>query len=403
MNAQKLWTKNFILTSLSALFSALVFYIAMTTLAMYAVISFEASASIAGLVASIFVIGGVIGRIFSGSYIERIGRRKIILLSSILFFLASSAYLLSVGIVPLLTIRFLHGVTFGILHNALSTVVISFIPKARLGEGIAFFSLHFTIAIALGPFIGMFFIQNFSYKMLFAACAISALLCSLFTFFIKIEEPVFTNEQIAHFKGKISLRNIFEYGAVPIAFVMIFMSLCYSGITAFLNSSTAEMRLSYIASAFCLVYGVCMMVFRPLAGKLLDKKGDNIVMFSTIIFYAASLFMIAFARSSVPFLIAAVFLAIGYGNILNIGYTIAVKSVDPHRVSTATSTYFVFSEIGLGIGPMILGLVVTWKGFSTMYLVEAGIIILSIPLYYALHGKHAHKRANPVSNNSVET
>jgi MFS family permease len=124
MNAQKLWTKNFILTSLSALFSALVFYIAMTTLAMYAVISFEASASIAGLVASIFVIGGVIGRIFSGSYIERIGRRKIILLSSILFFLASSAYLLSVGIVPLLTIRFLHGVTFGILHNALSTVVI---------------------------------------------------------------------------------------------------------------------------------------------------------------------------------------------------------------------------------------------------------------------------------------
>lgn len=60
MNSQKLWTKNFILATLSGLFAAMVFYITMTTLALYADESFQASASIAGLVASIFVLGSVV-------------------------------------------------------------------------------------------------------------------------------------------------------------------------------------------------------------------------------------------------------------------------------------------------------------------------------------------------------
>ncbi|WP_229249981.1 MFS transporter [Desulfosporosinus shakirovi] len=77
-------------------------------------------------------------------------------------------------------------------------------------------------------------------------------------------------------------------------------------------------------------------------------------------------------------------MALGYGNILNMGQTIAIKSVDPHRIGTATSTYFVFSDTGMGLGPLIMGFIVTWKGFSSMFQVEAGIVTLSILLYYVL-------------------
>lgn len=399
MNSQKLWTKNFILATLSGLFAAMVFYITMTTLAMYAVELFQASASIAGLVASIFVLGSVIGRIFSGRYIERIGRRNLILSGCILFFLVSIVYLLPVGIVPLLIIRLLHGVTFGIVHTALSTVVISFIPPARRGEGIGFFSLNFVFATALGPFIGIFTIKYSSYTVLFAFCALSAFLCLLLACFVKIENPVFTDEQVAHMKEKFRLKDIFERKALPISFVIIIMSLCYTGVTAFLDSYTTELHLTYIAPLFFLVYGIFILLFRPLAGKLLDKKGDNIVMLPTIAFFAASLFVLAFAQSKFLFMLSAFLMALGYGNILIMGQTIAIKSVDSHRVSTATSTYFVFSDAAMGLGPLIMGLVVTWKGYSCMYLVEAVIVALSILLYYVVHGRHAHTKAGTISNN----
>ncbi|MBN7771759.1 MFS transporter [Clostridium aminobutyricum] len=396
MDTQKLWTKNFILAALSGLFAAMVFYITMTTLAMYAIVSFRASASIAGLIASIFVLGGVFGRLFSGQYMERIGRRKFILSGCFLFFLASVAYLLPLGIVSLLIIRFLHGFTFGSIHNALSTVVLGFIPPNRRGEGIGYFSLNFTVATAFGPFIGMFIVHAYSYTILFTFCAFSAFLCLLSALFVKIETPVFTEEQTAHLKEKFTFKAVFERSALPLAFVIFFMSLCYAGVTAFLNSFAAELNLTYMASIFFLVYGVAILLFRPLAGKLLDKKGDNIVMLPTIAFYAASLFTLTFAQTKTLFLLAAILMALGYGNILNMGQTIAVKSVDSHKISTATSTYFIFSDAGMGLGPLLMGLFVTWKGYAFMFLIEAVIVTLSILLYYGLHGRHPHAKGSLV-------
>ncbi|MCB8818040.1 MFS transporter [Desulfosporosinus sp. SRJS8] len=232
-----------------------------------------------------------------GKYMERIGRRKIILSGCVGFFLVSLTYLLPIGIVPFLIIRFLHGATFGIIHNALSAFVVSLIPQDRRGEGIGFFSLNFTIATALGPFIGMFVVQYYSYTTLFAVCSLSAFLCLLFACFVKIDKPVFSDEQIAHLKRKFTLKDIFEREALPLAFVIIINSLCYMGGTAFLDSYTAKLHMTYIAPISFILYGISILVFRPLTGKLLNKKEDNIVMLPSIAFFAASLFVLSYATA----------------------------------------------------------------------------------------------------------
>jgi MFS family permease len=395
MDSQKLWTKDFVLTTLSGLFSAMVFYITMTTLAVYAAKTFVGiSASVAGLTASIFVIGSVVGRIFAGRFIDIVGRRKLLLAATISFFLLSLMYLIPVNLATLFILRILHGVTFGIVHNTLATIVIGFIPAKRRGEGIGYFSLNFVIATALGPFIGLFLIRHFGYTALFAGCIISAFIALLFTFLIKIENPVLSNEQFAKIRKKISLHDIFEKSVLPIALIIIIMSMCYTSVTTFIDSYTAEIGLASIASVFFIVYGAFILIVRPLAGKLLDKKGDNIVMIPTIAFFAASLFLLGFANNSILFIIAAILMALGYGNILNIGQAIAVKMIahHPHRIGTATSTYFVFSDIGMGLGPLLMGLVVTAQGFSAMFIIDGGIIAASILLYYGLHGRLVRKR-----------
>ncbi|GHU89324.1 MFS transporter [Clostridia bacterium] len=376
----KLWTKNFVFATFSGLFSSMVFYVTMTTLVGYAQGAFGASEGMSGLVVGIFVIGGAAGRLFGGRYIEEIGRRKLLLVSGAAFALVSAMYMLPLNLSALMIIRLLHGAAFGAFHNALSTVVVAFIPVPRRGEGIGYFSLNFVIATALGPFIGLYFAQHVGYGALFALNAGFALAAFVLALFVRTQAAV---QRGAAKKG-----GLFEPKALPLACVIIFMSICYTGVTAFLDSYAAEQGAAAIAPWFFIIYGAAILVARPLAGKLLDKRGGNIVMLPSIAFFAVSLLVLSFADGAWLFALSAVLMALGYGNILNMGQALAVGASPPERVGTATSTYFVFSDTGMGAGPLIMGLVVSLRGFSGMYVVAAIVAALGLGLYWVLWGRN---------------
>ncbi|MCL1865262.1 MAG: MFS transporter [Spirochaetes bacterium] len=363
----------------------------MTILALYSIKTYNASASMAGFTASLFIIGALFSRIFTGRYIELIGRREVAYVGCILFFLISFGYFIHGGIGVLLAVRVFHGISFGIFSTAIWTIVLSYIPKERQGEGIGYFSLSVTLGTALGPFIGIFITQHYNYNVLFGICSVFALCSLILMFFIKITDIELSDEQLMNMKKGLRFKDFFEVRALSISALFIIFGICYSSVVAFISSYSEYMGTVGIASIFFLVYSVFILLSRPVSGKLLDKKGDNIVMYPTIIFFSAALLLLGVASSKIIFLLSAVFLALGFGNLMSCGQTIAIKSAPPHRVGMAISTFFVCTDSGIGIGPVIMGLIVPWKGYSGMYATGGGIILLSVILYYFLHGKHFKK------------
>ncbi len=69
MNKPKLWTKDFLIISFLHFFITLNFYMLMVVISVFAIDNFHSSPSEAGLSASIFVIGTLIARLFSGKWI----------------------------------------------------------------------------------------------------------------------------------------------------------------------------------------------------------------------------------------------------------------------------------------------------------------------------------------------
>lgn len=61
MNKERLWTKDFITVSMINFLIYSIFYLLIVIIAPYAIDEFRASTSMAGLVASIFVMGMLIG------------------------------------------------------------------------------------------------------------------------------------------------------------------------------------------------------------------------------------------------------------------------------------------------------------------------------------------------------
>jgi len=392
LNNSKLWTKDFVVMFIAFFFMALPFYLLMTTLTVYAVEQFNAVQSKAGLASSIFIIGALFSRLLAGKYIEVIGRKKLLYGSLLLFLIATLSYFPVNNLNLLLVVRFIHGAAFGIASTAMLTAAMDLIPSERRGEGTSYFSLSPTAAMALGPFIGLFIVQHAEFDMIFVACTFFSVVSIITALFVKVPEAQITADQILAMKQGFKLHDFLEKKAVPISIIMILMGISYSGILSFLNSYAIEIKLEDSAGVFFSVYAVFLFISRPFTGKLLDHKGDNIVVYPALVLFSLSLILLSQAYNGLILLLAGALVALGFGTMMSCGQAIAVKESPKHRVGLATSTFFICVDGGLGIGPFIAGTIIPIIGFRGMYLTMAGVVILSIILYYFVHGKTATLR-----------
>ncbi|WP_085994167.1 MFS transporter [Oceanobacillus senegalensis] len=392
MTKSKLFTKSFILIFFANCFVSLTFYLLMTTLAAYAIRQFQASESMAGLASGIFIIGALFARLFTGKYMEVIGRKKVIYGSLVLFLIAALLYFPVNHLNLLLFVRFIQGVAFGASTTAMITAVMDMIPNSRRGEGTGYFALSTTIATAVGPFLGLFLTQYADYHMIFVTCTAFSVLSLLIILFAEIPEADITDEQLESMKKGVRLQDFLEKRAVPISVILIIMGISYSSIVSFINLYAVEIQLEEAASLFFLVYAVFLFISRPIAGRLQDNKGDNFIMYPAILLFSLCLLLIGVAQNGFILLLAGILLAAGYGTIVSAAQAIAIKESPKHRVGLATSTFFIFMDGGMGLGPFIIGMIVPYVGYRGIYLTLAVVVFLSLTLYYFLHGKKVTAR-----------
>lgn len=398
MHKSELWTKDFIIITVTTFFVYLTFYLLMTTLTVYAIKQFSASQSQAGLASSIFVIGALLARILVGKYIEVIGRRKLLFTSLGLFLITSISYFLAYNLNLLLVVRFIHGAVYGVATTVMATAIMDIIPSERRGEGTNYYSLSITLASAIGPFLGIFLTKHANYDAIFVACTVFSIISIIVMLFTKIPEAKLTKEQTKAMKG-FKLQHCFEKKAIPISAVAFIMGIAYSGILTYINSYAIKINLTDAASFFFLVYSIACLISRPFTGKLVDRKGDNIVMYPSLILFIVGLVLISQASQGFILLLAGALVGLGYGTVFTCTQAIAVKVSPKHRVGLATSTFFISMDAGIGIGPLLIGIIIPSAGFRGMYMTLSVFVFLSIFLYYFIHGKksasiHQHSIEN---------
>ncbi len=389
MQRDRMWTKDFIVLLASNFFIVLTFYLLLTSMAVYAMKYFHASKSSAGLAASIFVIGAMAARLYAGKFIDVVGRKRMLYCGLGLFLTGSMAYLFVKGIQCLMVIRFIHGIGFGISTTVLTTANMSILPPGRQGEGIGYFSLSNAAGTAIGPFFALYLVNHFGYPVIFIFSIIFSVSAFVLGTLAKITEIDVSREEKEKIKRSFGINDFYEKKAFPVAFLMFISGIAYSGIVSFINSYAIQMNLTKAASFFFVVYALFLFLVRPVAGKLFDQKGENIVMYPSFFFFAVSLLGITMARTGFLLLLAGILLAMGYGTLMSGIQTIVGKILPSHRLGLGISTYYICMDGGMGIGPYILGLIAERVGFQMMYIILAIVVVCLIPAYYMVHGKEA--------------
>lgn len=385
----KLWTKDFLIVSSANFFLFLTFYVLMVTLTIYTMDNFHASQAQAGLASSIFVLGAVLVRPIAGKKIDKIGRRKMLLGSLVLFLVASIGYFLVNSLSLLLIDRLIHGFAFGLATTATGTIAADIIPNERRGEGTGYFAMSTNLAMAFGPFIGLLITQHFSYSIIFYAASLFAAFSLVASLFMNVPEG--EQSGVSPQKG-FKISDYFEKRALPISIFIGFAGFTYSSILSYLTSFAKEMDLMEAASFFFVVFAVFLLASRPFTGRMFDVKGENAVIYPSLLLFAVGMVILSQSHHGITLLIAGAFIGVGYGTFQSSCQAISIKEAPSNRMGLATSTFFTMYDFGIGVGPFLLGFLIPFTGFKGLFIGMSIFAFVLIGIYFLAHGKKASAR-----------
>lgn len=390
---EKILTPNFCLLFVSNFFCAIIMYMLMTTITEYAT-AWGASATIAGLISGIYVVGGLCSRIYSSGSLVRVGWKRMVMIFLILHLAACTCYFFVSSIPALIIIRFIHGIGFGASMNATMTMAMSILPKSRYGEATGYFMLSTTLAVAAGPYLGGMVYDNFGAMGCFtAATALSAMMLIL-TAFVNIRniDPRWNKKDLKTENAKAAekphgIERILQKSAIPASLCAFFMSLGFVSVMSFYRLFSAEYHIEKDFSYFFLIYAAILIFSRPLAGKIQDKYGDNVVCIPGIIGQAIGLVVLAVHPCLLTIIICAIGCGFGYGTLNSALNAMACRGVSNERRSFAVTTYWLCCDLGMGVGPVILGSIATAFGYTIIYYVAAGISLITLPVLLGFRKK----------------
>ncbi|KJR97522.1 MAG: MFS transporter [Peptococcaceae bacterium BRH_c4a] len=374
MKKDALWTKDFILICLANFMVFTSFYFLLPTLPVFVTDVLKGDESNVGYIIGVLSLTAVMVRPLSGFLLDTVGRNNILLYSLIAFSLTMVAYNFVTGLALLFILRALHGISWGIVTTGAGTVAADVVPPPRRGEGLGYYSLSNTLAMAVGPNLGLYILSLSGFNPLFTASFAVAASGLFFVAGISYRED--KNEGAV----KISLDSFLEPKVFSLSGVVFFVAVVYGGIVSFITLYGKQLGVN--AGTYFLVYALTLMLVRPVAGKAFDKNGPELIMAVGIGAASLSFVLLYAAAGNAIFLLSAVALGIGFGTIHPIIMAMAINKVAPYRRGAANGTIFSAFDLGIGFGSIFLGFVSKMIGLSYMYLSCSFIILMPLAMFY---------------------
>ena len=343
----------------------------------------------AGLIKGVYSFTGLLSRLQIGKVLDKKGRQPFLfvglslLLLIILFYNVSLSY----SIILLFVLRAVHGVGWSTVTTSTGTIAADLIPSVRRNEGMGYYGISISVAMVLGPGLGLYVLEHYGHSNLFLFAnmfiAISIIISAFSTYYNKHQsksENAINNEAIC-IDDSVEMTSKQKLKALFPAFLFFIIATTYSSIMIFLPPYASSLGIKNIG-LFFIVIALSMTATRATTGKIADKFGKNILIVIGLILLAAALQYLSMVNSLTMLIIAAAIYGLGYGTVQPIFNAMAISLAPSNRKGWASAMFLCAQDTGGIVGSLLWGVISEALGYKYIYSLSAVLSILTIFIFW---------------------
>ncbi len=328
-----------------------------------------------GVLIGVLAVASLASRLFVGGALLKYRAKSVMMVGALGAAITFLAYIVFHPFWPLFVVRLLQGVAWACIDTAAFASIINAIPLAYRARAIGYFSLAPSLAMAMAAPFGMFLINQFSFTVLFLSCA-GLSFCTLFLYW-KVKGPEVSAPSQTDAVRSPSFLNVKIIAPAITCFLQLFV---WGAVTAFfplyaIQRGVTNPGLFFSAMAISIIAG------RLFGGKILDNCNKEKLLMTCLFIIMVALTILSLSRTLPLFILVGSFWGIGAAFFLPVSMTYAFEYAGTSD-GAAVGTFRAFSDLGLGIGPVAIGIIIPLTGYRLTFLCLALIVLFNMSYFY---------------------
>lgn len=340
-----------------------------------------------GIVAAVSAFMGVVFSIPAGMLSDKLGRRKMLLFSGVVFASAPFLYLMVNSLWQLALVRFYHGMATAAFIPVAMALVSDLFQKER-GEKIGWFSTSTLVGRFLAPVVGgsiigaLIFNPGLSFKAVYLVCGLTGVIALLFILRIPdhhegSRKARSWKETMIIFKTVAANRAILTTSAVEASILF-----AYGTFETFLPLYALQKKLTvYEVGIFLSSQVITLALTKPMMGRFSDRHGRRPQIFAGALIGAGCIGSFALFKTFLPLLVLSVLFGLSLSIVTSATSAFIADLSKQETRGSAMGILGSIMDIGHTTGPLVSGVVATYFGFSKSFLAASIVLMIAALIF----------------------
>ncbi len=334
-----------------------------------------------GWIGSVNSIGMAVGAFVFGIYADRVGRKKIFIITLLLFSIASGISAFTTTLAAFLMLRFFVGMGLGGELPVASTLVAESVPAKERGRVIVLLESFWAAGWLVAAVISYFIIPNFGWRVALLLTALPA----FYALYLRInlpDSPQFSAKKDVLRSVSTNIKDVWskKYRRPTMMLWIVWFTVVFSyyGMFLWLPSVMVFKGFTLIQSfQYVLIMTLAQLPGYFSAAWLIERVGRKFVLVTYLIGTAISALAFGNADTIALLIVAGAFLSF-----FNLGAWGALYAYSPEQYptvirGTGTGMAASFGRVGGVLGPLLVGFLLTaGVGINVIFAIFCGSILI---------------------------
>jgi MFS family permease len=344
----------------------------------YHIVDMGGSTATAGLFLGLLTYSSALSAPFTGLIGDRVGQRHVLITVSLVLSVFTASYAVIRDHRVMLVVVTVHGLFWSGLLSASGAYMTATIPSSRRAEGLGYWGLTSSFAIATAPALG-FWVYRKGWIALCVEMTVLNLLMAIIAWRLPDDHSGALGREL-HAPIAEPTRRVIEWRVLLLSVAMALISFGYGGLTSF-SAFFADWLHVTPRSLFLAAMAASILLGRLTMGRSLDRMGHRRVLLPCLTLPPLGLALLAVAQGTGSFLVAALVFGAGFG-LMYPAYTAYVMvHVPVTRRGAAFGAMLAAFDTGIGTGSSVMGWLIGQYGYRIAFGAAAALAAISLPAF----------------------